>query len=241
MPADTSFANTIAANAASVRHRIALAASRANRRPSDITLVAVSKTFGAERARAAVIAGLTHLGENRVQEAVQKMSAVDTHGELDITWHLIGHLQSNKARRAAGAFDWIHSIDSVELLTKVDQAAQAAGRAPRLLIQVDFAQEATKHGATIDETRRIVEAAGGCAAARLCGLMVLPPWSADPERTRPFFSRLRELRDQLAQEGIDASRLRELSMGMSHDFEVAIEEGATIVRVGTAIFGPRSR
>ena len=239
MPPDPNVADAIATNAARVRDRITAAAARAGREPSRIRLVAVSKKFGAAHARAAVIAGLTDLGENRVQEAVQKMSAVDAEGRLSVTWHLIGHLQANKARRASRAFHWIHSVDSLELLTRLDEAARAAETHPKLLIQVDLAGEATKHGATVDETRQILYAAGDCTAARTCGLMVLPPWSEDAERARPFFTRLRELRDELLGDGIDPQMLGELSMGMSHDFEVAIEEGATIVRVGTAIFGRR--
>ena len=241
MPADTSGADTVATNVARVRDRIALAASRAGREPSAIRLIAVSKKFGAQRARAAVTAGVTDLGENRVQEAVPKMSAINAPGRLEITWHLIGHLQSNKARKAALAFDWIHSVDSLELLTRLEGAARAEETHPRLLVQVDLASEATKHGASVDNTRRILDAAGDCTAVKMCGLMVLPPWSTDAELARPFFARLRELRDGLVQDGVDPQMLEELSMGMSHDFEVAVEEGATIVRVGTAIFGPRPR
>ena len=241
MPANTSDANTIAANVARVRDRIALAASRVGREPSAIRLIAVSKKFGAQPAQAAVTAGLTDLGENQVQEAVQKMSAINAPGRLEIAWHLIGHLQSNKARKAALAFDWIHSVDSLELLTRLEGAARAEETHPKLLVQVDLANEATKHGASVDDTRRILDAAGDCTAVEMCGLMVLPPWSTDAELARPFFARLRELRDGLVQNGVDPQILGELSMGMSHDFEVAVQEGATIVRVGTAIFGPRPR
>ena len=239
MPADIGCADTIATNAARVRDRIALAASRAGREPSQIKLIAVSKKFGAQPARAAVAAGLTDLGENRVQEAVLKMDAIDAEGPLEITWHLIGHLQSNKARKAALTFDWIHSVDRLELLTRLEGAAKAAGTHPKLLVQIDLAGEATKHGTPVDDTRRILDAAGECTAVKTCGLMVLPPWSEDAEMARPYFARLRELRDGLVQDGVDPQLLQELSMGMSHDFEVAVEEGATIVRVGTAIFGLR--
>lgn len=241
MPPDANLADVIATNALRVRDRIAVAAARAGREPSQIKLVAVSKKFGAAQARAAIVAGLTDLGENRVQEAVQKMSEVDAEGRLPVTWHLIGHLQTNKARKASRAFDWIHSVDSLDLLTRLDEAARAAETHPKLLVQVDLAGETTKHGATIDETRQILDAAGDCTAAKPCGLMVLPPRSEDADLARPFFTRLRELRDELLRDGIDPKMLEELSMGMSHDFEVAIEEGATIVRVGTAIFGPRPR
>ena len=241
MPADTSCADTIATNAARVQDEIAGAASRAGRAPSEIRLIAVSKKFGAQPTRAAVTAGLTDLGENRVQEAVLKMNAINAEGHLEITWHLIGHLQSNKARKAALTFDWIHSVDSLDLLTRLEGAARAADTHPKLLVQVDLASEATKHGASVDDTRRIFDAASECTAVKMCGLMVLPPWSEDAELARPFFARLRALRDGLVQDGVDPQMLGELSMGMSHDFEVAVEEGATIVRVGTAIFGPRPR
>ena len=236
---DADIADAIASKTARVRDRIAIAASRAGREATDIRLVAVSKKFGAQQARAAVIAGLTDLGENRVQEAVQKMSTIGADESIDITWHLIGHLQSNKARKAAGAFDWIHSVDSLELLTRLEDTARAEGTHPKLMVQVDLAGETTKHGATVEETRRILDAASDCTAVRMSGLMVLPPWSEDAELSRPFFACLRKLRDTLLQDGIAAKMLGELSMGMSHDLEIAIEEGATIVRVGTAIFGPR--
>jgi pyridoxal phosphate enzyme (YggS family) len=157
-----------------------------------------------------------------------------------VRWHLIGHLQSNKARKAARPFDVIHSIDSADLLQKIDAAAREARRTPELLIQVDLANEATKFGATPDALQPIFDAAASLASARLVGLMVLPPWSEDPEVARPYFRRLRELRDELGSRGVPAASLRELSMGMSHDFEVAIAEGATMVRVGTAIFGKRT-
>ena len=227
---------TISANLAAVRERLNRAAAAAGRSAGDIRLIAVSKTFGVSHVEAAAAAGLRDLGENRVQEALQKQAAAPA---LPVRWHLIGHLQSNKARKAA-AFDWIHSVDSAALLDRLDRAAADAGRSPQLLIQVDLVGEATKHGAPEDEARRIVEASAGCRAARLRGLMVMPPWSDDPEAARPWFQRLRALRDRL-QAGAPASvRLDELSMGMSHDFEVAIEEGATMVRVGTALFGRRA-
>jgi len=227
----------IAGNLSDVKARIGAAARRAGREPGEITLIAVSKTFSANHVRAAHEAGQQDFGENKVQEALQKI-AVTT--ELEIRWHLIGHLQSNKARKAGPSFHSIHSIDSVDLLRRVDRAAVESGAAPEVLIQVDLAGESSKHGIAVDELVAIARAGNECRAARLTGLMLLPPWSEDPEATRPYFRRLRELRDQLATEGIEASHLRELSMGMSHDYEVAIQEGATIVRVGTAIFGKRT-
>jgi pyridoxal phosphate enzyme (YggS family) len=222
-----------------VRGRIAAAAARAGRDPAGITLVAVSKTFGPDDVRAAWHAGQRDFGENKVQEALQKIE--QTADIPDTRWHLIGHLQSNKARKAAGPFVCIHSIDSLDLLRRVDAAAAELGARPDILIQADLAAEATKFGAPPVEVERIVQAALEARAVRLAGLMVLPPWSDDQEQTRPWFVRLRELRDRLAERGVPGASLRHLSMGMSHDFEAAIEEGATIVRVGTAIFGKRIR
>jgi pyridoxal phosphate enzyme (YggS family) len=161
---------------------------------------------------------------------------------MTLRWHLIGHLQSNKVKKAAGVFASIHSVDSVDLLERLDAAAAAlpAGHTPpEVLIQVDFAGEATKFGAPPDEAAHIVRAAAEARAVTLAGLMLMPPWSEDPEETRPWFVRLREFRERLLREGIPGRALRHLSMGMSHDYEAAIEEGATIVRVGTAIFGRR--
>jgi PLP dependent protein len=220
-----------------VRERIARAAGRAGRDPASVRLVAISKTFPADDVRAAAEAGQIDFGENKVQEARQKMSA--TSG-LGLTWHLVGHLQSNKARKAGEAFDVVHSIDDVALVAKLDEAAALSGRRLELLVQVDLAGEPTKHGARPQELPQILEAARRCKAARTKGLMILPPASADPEQARPFFAALRSLRDELVAQGADPSMLNELSMGMSSDFEVAIEEGATIVRVGAAIFGMRN-
>ena len=222
-----------------MRARIAAAARRAGRDPADVTLVAVSKTFDAGHVRAARAAGQLTFGENKVQEALQKIEA--TADITDIRWHLIGHLQSNKARKAAGPFACIQSIDSVDLLRRVDEAAAAQGAAPEILIQADLAGETTKFGAGAEEVERIARAALKARAVRMTGLMLVPPWNEDQEQTRPWFVRLRALRDRLAGAGIPPGALRHLSMGMSHDFEAAIEEGATIVRIGTAIFGPRAR
>lgn len=227
----------IAANLSTVRARIDAACRRANRDPGTLTLIAVSKTFSAEHVRAAFAAGQIDFGENKVQEGLQKLERTT---DIPLRWHLIGHLQTNKAKKAAAAFPVIHSVDSLELLRRIDGGAAEAGTTPDILVQVDLAGEATKFGAPAEESRRIVEEAVGCSAARLAGLMVLPPWSDDPEAARPFFARLRRLRDEWIAAGIPADRLRHLSMGMSHDFEAAIEEGATMVRVGTAIFGKRT-
>ena len=226
----------IAASISEVRQRIAAAAAAAGRDPGSIRLLVVSKTFSADHVRAAYEAGQRDFGENKVQEALQKIEAT---ADLSIRWHLIGHLQSNKARKAGPAFAAIHSIDSVDLVRRVDQAAAEAGTAPDLYAQVDLAGEATKFGAPEEDVPGIVRAAVECRAARLRGLMLLPPWFDDPEQARPYFRRLRLLRDRLIENGVPESHLRDLSMGMSHDFEVAIQEGATLVRVGTAIFGKR--
>lgn len=225
-----------ASRLAGIRARIDAAARSAGRDPSSVRLVAVSKTFPIDAIREAYAAGQRDFGENRVQEALQKIA---TSADLSIRWHLIGHLQTNKARKAAPAFATIQSVDTVELLDKLDQAAADSGHAPELLIQVDLAGEATKHGAPPDEVPRLFEAAAACRAARVTGLMTLPPVPDMPEDARPWFRRLRDLRDEWLAAGVPAAMLRELSMGMSGDFEVAIQEGATVVRVGTAIFGSR--
>jgi pyridoxal phosphate enzyme (YggS family) len=172
-----------------------------------------------------------------VQEGLDKFQELES---LGLTWHLIGHLQSNKAKRAAAAFSWIESIDGIELCRKLDAAAVELGTGPRVLVQIDLAHEATKYG--VDEARAadVVKAALDARALTLCGLMLVPPFPTDPEDSRPWFKRLRDCRDRFIADGTPADRLRELSMGMSHDFEVAIEEGATMVRVGTAIFGRRT-
>ena len=228
--------SSIARNLARITDRIAAAATSAGRDPSSVRLVAVSKTFPFDLVREAYAAGQRDFGENRVQEGLQKIAAAT---DLEIRWHLLGHLQTNKARKAAPAFAVLHGVDSIELLEKLDAAAAEAGAAPELLIQVDLAGEATKYGARPDEVPRLFEAAAACRAARVAGLMTLPPAPDSPEDARPWFRRLRDLRDEWQSAGVPADMLRELSMGMSADFEVAIQEGATLVRVGTAIFGSR--
>jgi hypothetical protein len=226
----------IAAGLSAVRQRLARSLERAGRSRSAVRLVAVSKTYPAGDVRAAFAAGQTEFGENRVQEALEK---IDRSADMPIAWHLVGHLQSNKARKAAGAFACIHSIDSADLLRRVDDGAADAGRSPELFVQVDLAGEPTKHGAPTDACMAVFDAAAACRAVRVAGLMLLPPFTEDPEDARPYFRRLRDLRDELAGRGVPEAMLRELSMGMSHDFEVAVEEGATVIRVGTAIFGAR--
>lgn len=186
--------------------------------------------------RAVAALGQLDFGENKVQEAHQKMA--DT-ADLGLRWHLVGHLQSNKAQKAAAEFHVIHSVDSVDLVGKLDRGARAAGRHVELLVQVDLAGEPTKHGVRPDAVMPILAAAQGLLGVAIRGLMLVPPAVADPEGARPYFAALRALRDDLVSHGADAAGLTELSMGMSHDFEVAIEEGATLVRIGTAIFGER--
>jgi pyridoxal phosphate enzyme (YggS family) len=223
--------NSLQENLAQIRSRIASAAARAGRDSGEIKLVVVSKTHPAETIREAIAAGQTIFGENKVQEAEGKIEEI---GREAAEWHLIGHLQSNKARRAVQLFDVIHSIDSVELARRLERICREEGR-PELpvLIQVDLARVETKSGVAEDDLPELAGFLKGCERLKFTGLMILPPYFEDPEAARPYFKRLRELRDSL----LDGKG--ELSMGMSHDFEVAIEEGATIVRVGTAIFGER--
>lgn len=220
-----------------VQEQIAEAALRVNRTPSDVTLVAVSKTHSAESIQQAIAIGVTDLGENRVQEAETKIPEV---GRQAARWHLIGHLQSNKARRAVELFDLIHSLDSVALAERLDRVCAEVNRtALPVLIQVDLGHETTKSGAVENEVPRIVATLQQSQLLRLRGLMTLPPYFEDPEDARPFFRRLRELRDKLGEQGAFGDQTGELSMGMTHDFPIAIQEGATIVRIGTAIFGAR--
>ena len=221
-----------------MRERIARAALRVARTPSDIRLVAVSKTFDADDVRAVADTGQIDFGENKVQEALQKMERL---GDLPLRWHLIGHLQSNKARKAAAHFDMIHSLDGPDLGERLDQAALAAGRRLELLVQVDLAGEPTKHGAREDDLMAVFETATNWGSAAVVGLMLLPPAVDDAEQARPYFKALSAIRERLLARGVAGPMLRHLSMGMSHDFEVAVEEGATLVRVGSAIFGTRTR
>lgn len=228
--------SSIAECLADVRARISAAALSAGRDPDSVRLVAVSKTFSAEAVREAYAAGQRLFGENRVQEALEKGRAT---ADLAIEWHLLGHLQSNKVRRAVGPFTLLHGVDSVELLRRVNVAAEEAGTTQDVLVQVDLAGEATKHGVPADRLPDVLEAAASCRWARVVGLMLLPPMAEEPEDARTWFTRLRTLRDEQLSAGTPPGMLRELSMGMSGDFEVAVQEGATMVRVGTAIFGRR--
>jgi hypothetical protein len=215
-----------------VQDRIRAAASRVGRDASSVTLVAVSKAIPLHLIRQGVEAGITILGENRVQEARDKIAAVPGVAR----WHLVGHLQSNKAKLAIQLFELIHSLDSLKLAQVLDRHGQELARPVRCLIEVNLGGEESKSGMAEDGVRPLLEAAAGFHHLRIEGLMALPPFLPDPEQIRPYFRRLRSLRDKLRDEGF---ALDELSMGMTHDFEVAIEEGATLVRIGTAIFGPR--
>ena len=225
---------------AEVRSRVERSARRAGRDPSEVTLVAVSKTHPAELVARAFAAGARDLGENRVQEAEAKAGEVERLGGARPRWHLIGPLQANKARRAVRLFDVIHTVDSAELVARLERLCEEEGRDELpVLLQLSLAGEATKSGASEGELPRLVEKFETCARVRLAGLMTMPPFFEDAERVRPYFGRLRELRDGLRAAGAFRGGAGDLSMGMSHDFELAVEEGATLVRVGTAVFGER--
>lgn len=227
----------ISGNVREIEVRIARAAARAGRRAEEITLVGVSKTFPAEAIREAFAAGVRHFGENRVQEWEEKRGGVT---DLAGIWHLVGHLQSNKAGRAARLFDSVDSVDDLELARRLDRARREmpTGKKLRVLLEVRIAPEETKSGVQEAQLPALAEGVQALAHLDLAGLLCIPPFLDDPEQVRPYFRRLRELRDGLA--GRLGRPLPVLSMGMSHDFEAAIEEGSTEVRIGTALFGLRS-
>lgn len=227
---------SLVGNLEHLRERIALAAERSGRRTDDITLIGVSKTFSASRIREAHAAGLRHFGENKVQEWEAKRAEL---GDLAATWHFIGHLQSNKARKAVQLFDRIDSVDELALAQKLDEASAAAGKRVPVLIEVHIGGEASKSGVEESALPALAEGTAALPNLELLGLMTIPPYSEDPIETRSYFRRLRELRDDLTNR-MDWP-LPVLSMGMSHDFEIAIEEGATEIRVGTALFGERAQ
>ena len=228
---------SIVENLAGVRERIARAAERAGRRAEEITLVAVSKTFPADAIQAAYDAGLRVFGENRVQEFESKQPKL---GDLaNVTWHLIGHLQSNKARRAVHLFHQVDSIDSLALAQKLDSAAAAGAKRLPVLIEVHLGGEATKSGVSEGDLPALADSIERLPHLELHGLMMIPPYSDDGESARPYFRKLHELRDDISKQL--GRTLPVLSMGMSHDFEVAIDEGATEIRIGTALFGQRSQ
>lgn len=224
----------IADRLAEVRHRVAAAATASGRDPGSITLIAVGKTFPAEIVAAAVSAGASDLGENRVQEAMAKKPEV-----AGARWHLIGPLQRNKARAALEVFDVVHTVDRPEIADRLQYllAEHWPERRLEVLVEVNVGSEPQKAGALPDDAAELVQFVLDCDRLSLQGLMAIPPWGRDPEESRPYFRALRELRDDLQRQV--GQTLPELSMGMSHDFELAIAEGATMVRVGTAIFGPR--
>jgi hypothetical protein len=215
-----------------VRERIEKAARKAGRDPNEIKLVAVSKTVETLRIKEAILAGVTILGENYVQEAQKKIEEIGR----PVSWHFIGHLQSNKAKYAIRLFDMIHSLDSASLAEELNRRAEQAGRVMKVMIEVNLSKEATKFGTDEEMMLNLAKRIQTLNHLSLEGLMTMPPYFDSPEMSRPYYIALRELKEKMAKEGIP---MKELSMGMSNDFEIAIEEGATFVRVGTAIFGPR--
>ncbi|HEX7423678.1 MAG TPA: YggS family pyridoxal phosphate-dependent enzyme [Terriglobales bacterium] len=232
---------SIAENIARVRERIAAAARRVGRNSDEITLMGVSKTFPAERVREAYAAGLRVFGENRVQEFAGKATALrDLH---DTEWHLIGHLQTNKAATATELFDAVDSVDSVRMAEKLNAFAESAGKILSVLIEINVGGEKAKSGVApdSDELEQILQGGPRWGNLKIDGLMTVPPYTEDPEGSRAYFRQLRQIRDSIAARELPKIGTAVLSMGMSHDFEVAIEEGATCVRVGTAIFGERAR
>ena len=232
---------SIAENVARVRERIAAAAARVGRDHQSITLMAVSKTVDRERIREASEAGIRVFGENRVQEFEQKFP--DPGGRKGAEWHLIGHLQTNKANKAAEIFDAVDSLDSLRLAEKLDRAAASRARKLQVLIEINVGGEEAKSGVPLDspQLEDLLRGVGRMEHLDVQGLMAVPPFAENPEATRPYFRLLRDLRDQIAQRKLPGIQMDVLSMGMSHDFEVAIEEGSTCVRVGTAIFGERPK
>ena len=225
-------------NIAAVSRRIIDAVSRVGRKPGDVALVAVTKTVDSDSVLKSIDAGLRVFGENRVQEARDKIDRLSglPDAPSDVQWHLIGHLQRNKAKYSVGLFDLIHSVDSAALADELDRQAQKNGKIQKILVEVKLSDEDTKYGVDEDSLERLLGHIGELKGLELRGLMTIPPFFGEPEEARPYFRRLRELRDDMQKKGF---ALLELSMGMSNDFEVAIEEGATLVRVGTAIFGER--
>ncbi len=230
-------------NISTIYKRMSHAAMRAERNPEDVKLIAVTKTVSAERIKEAIDAGLRIFGENRVQEATAKIEELLKLSTADyrlptISWHLIGHLQRNKAKIAVQLFDLIHSLDSIGLAKELNKHAEKTGKIQDVLIEIKLSHEETKHGVLKEELMELLKTVNNMKNLNLRGLMTIPPFFDDPEDTRPYFRQLRELKDKAEAMGFN---LPELSMGMSNDFEVAIEEGATMVRIGTAIFGQRKR
>ncbi len=225
----------IVSNIRMIRERIVAAAARAGRDPDGIQLMAVSKTVPPERILQAADAGITLFGENYVQEAREKIPAIGH----NLSWHMIGHLQTNKVKYVITLFDWIHSVDRLELARELDKRAGQQARKLQVLIEVNVSGEASKSGAEPSQVLELVRQISGLPHLNVRGLMTMPPYSDDPEQSRPYFQALSQLRDEISMAAIPNIRMDELSMGMTDDFEVAIEEGATIIRVGRAIFGER--
>jgi pyridoxal phosphate enzyme (YggS family) len=232
---------SIRVNLEKVQARMAAAARKSGRTADRISLMAVSKTFGPEPILEAYQAGLRLFGENRVQEFQSKLGHLDA--VRDVEWHLIGHLQTNKTNKATELFSAVDSVDSVRLAERLNRSARERGKQLKVLVEIKVGREAAKSGVDPDseELWQLVEAAPEWPNLTIEGLMTVPPFSRDPQSARPYFRRLRELRDSIATRNLKAIRLDVLSMGMSHDFEVAIEEGSTCVRLGTAIFGERHK
>lgn len=226
----------VAANIRQIREILADAATRSGRSPADVRLMAVTKTVDDERIAAALRAGVDIVGENYVQEAKRKLETMGRSCE----WHLIGRLQTNKAKYAVRLFDMIHSVDRLELAAEIDRRAGAAGVVVKLLIEVNVAGEKTKSGVPIADAVGLIREIAPLPNLSIRGLMTMPPWFDDPEKARPYFRAVRELRDRIRSEGIPNVRMEELSMGMTVDYAIAVEEGATIVRIGRGIFGERS-
>ena len=228
---------TIVTRLESLRARISAAAQACGRCSSEVNLVAVTKTFPPEAIREAVAGGAADIGENYIQEARDKFEQLHT---LSVRWHFIGHLQSNKARYAVRMFDLIHTVDSLKLAVELDQCARKLKKRQAVLVQVNVAGEATKSGVAPGDALHLVAAIGALEHVEVRGLMTMPPYFNEPETVRPFFTALRGLRDRIRAEALPNVGMEELSMGMTGDFEAAIAEGATLVRIGTAIFGGRS-
>lgn len=224
-------------NTSNIFKKMSHAAMRAGRCPGDIKIIVVTKTVSVEMIKEAVNVGLRMFGENRIQEAEKKIKNEELRITNNIEWHFIGHLQKNKAKYAVKLFDMIQTVDSIDLASELNRLAEKAGKIQRVLVQVKLSEEESKHGVDENELRPLLDKAVVLGNLKLEGLMTIPPFFDDPQEVRPYFRRLREIRDTMEQAGF---KLPELSMGMSNDFEVAIEEGATMVRIGSAIFGERT-
>ncbi len=226
----------IAANIKAIRQRMAAAAVRCQREPDSIKLLAVTKTVSAARVNEAIAAGIAAFGENYVQEAKEKIAAIDKRVE----WHMIGYLQTNKVKYVVNLFDYIHSVDRLELAREINRRAASTGRKMNILVEINVSGENTKSGIPMVHAMELIKAISSLENLSVKGLMTMPPYSDNPESSRPYFSELKSLQKKIINEGIPGIRMDELSMGMTDDFEIAVEEGATIVRIGRAIFGERT-